>query len=823
MYHSTWAAPVKPQFAARVRSADFLTDVRQGGVLWARVELWILGRDSNKARETVEYGHFSEDGREYIITRVPTPRPWQNFISNRSYGLTVDAVGAGYSTLPISPGNRVTLEGHGKVFYLRDRDTGVHWSLTWQPVGGEYESFRCRHGVGYSVFEMSRGGIESSLRVFVPLSDPVEVWTARLRNAGAGPRRLTLFPFVEWHLAPYLRPWDNYRNYIESHWREDEGLVVGTLWEPARPGVTYHGFAGVSPEAGGYDTEYAAFIGSGSLAAPEAVVRGACGDGDMPGDGRACAAFAVEVDLAPGEEKVVTLIVGFAADPAERKRLRDRYLGAAAAEEAFARVREHWRKVSQQPRIETPDPRLDRMTNLWLKANIWQLTTVLRENLRGYRDTLQDAMGVVSFDAERAREVLLTALAYQYPEGHVPRQFSYAGGPHDERIYNDCPLWIALALSRYLKETGDRGILDAQVPFFGSEERATVFEHARRAIDWVEARRGWHDLIRIDRGDWCDAFDQIGAAGKGVSVWLSQAVHLGLLEMAELCELRGEGELAARYRGQAAGLRAALEEHAWDGDWYLCAVSDRGRRLGAKGEPTMEIYLNSQSWAAIGRAGSEERIARALDSADEKLECRYGPQVFAPHYTEYDPDVGRISVLRPGCGENGTVYVHAAVFNLLANLMARRPDRALEILRKIAPMMEAHDPEVTQAAPYAYVNSYVGPCYPAHEGRTLTNWYTSSASWTLFAITDWMLGVRAEHDGLRIDPCLPGDWERASLRRAWRGAEYEVHITKPKGLVTGRVSVVVDGEPVEGNLIPAFSDGRRHRVEVKIAAPEGES
>jgi cellobiose phosphorylase len=163
------------------------------------------------------------------------------------------------------------------------------------------------------------------------------------------------------------------------------------------------------------------------------------------------------------------------------------------------------------------------------------------------------------------------------------------------------------------------------------------------------------------------------------------------------------------------------------------------------------------------------------------------------------------------------VYVHAAVFYALANLIARRPDRAMEVLRRIAPMLEAHDPEVTQAAPYAYVNSYVGPCYPAHEGRTLANWYTSSCSWTLLTITDWLLGVRPTYDGLLIDPCLPSDWERASLRREWRGASYEITIEKPKGVQGGRSArLTVDGKEQEGNLVPPLGDDRLHRVTVEI-------
>jgi len=768
-----------------------------------------------------DYGHFSDDGREYVITRFPTPRSWENYLSNGEYGLRVDETGAGYSVLPVSPGCRITYAAAGepfsKVFYLRDEDSGRHWSLTWQPVGELYDSYCCRHGLGYTVFEMAVDDIESELRVCVPLQDQVEIWTATLRNTGSRPRRLTIFPYVEWHLAAHARPWDNYRNYLQAHWSQQDRLIIATLAEPARPGQHYHAFAAVTPQANSYDTDRATFLGDGSRAAPEAVATGACRNSDMPGDGRAIAAFAVHLQLAPGEEKVVSLLIGFAAEGNERHRLCSWYLGAELAEDAFRKLRRYWESLAQQPHVQTPDPRLDRMTNLWLKANIQQLARVIREGVRGYRDNLQDSMGIVSFDSASAQRLITDALVHQYADGHAMRQVSYNGAPHDLRVYNDSPLWLVFAVARYLKETGEFGFLDDTLPFFESGEEASVFEHLRRAVDWLDQRRGHHDLIRIDRGDWCDALDEVGKEGRGVSVWLSQAFHLGLREFADMCGLRGEEALTEDCRQHADRLRKTIEQHAWDGDWYLCGISDSGRRLGAKGDEAMEIYLNTQSWAAIGKVGSPERIARSFESADAKLSTEFGPLLLAPHFREYDPDVGRLSVLRPGCGENGTVYVHAAVFYFLANVMARRPDRAMEILRQIAPMMEAQDPAVTQAAPYAYVNSYVGPCYPAHAGRSLTNWYTSSASWTLLAITDWLLGVRPEYQGLTIDPCLPTDWDGASLRRKWRGAEYQVRITKPKGIVGRVVSLRVDGEErAPGDSVAPHGDGQRHVVEVEI-------
>jgi cellobiose phosphorylase/cellobionic acid phosphorylase len=769
----------------------------------------------------MQFGHFSDDGREYVITRFPTPRPWENFLSNHQYGVKVDESGAGYSVLPTAPGCRITHASAGepfsKVFYLRDRESGRHWSLTWQPVAHPYEKFQCRHGLGYTIFEMECEGLETELRVFVPLADPVEVWTATIRNPGDRPRSLTLLPYLEWHLSPYLKPWDNYRNYIGARWSSDEQLVMAEVMDPAHPGNSFVGFAGLDPMPASWDTERAAFIGDGSLAAPAAVTRGRCANSDMPGDGRAVAAFAVDLELEPGAQATVTLVIGFSRDAAERDRLRRRYLGVEQAESALHALGESWRGLERQPFIQTPDPRLDRMTNLWLKANIQQLSRMIREGIRGYRDTLQDVIGLASFDAETARRRLVEALSHQYADGHAPRQFSYNGGPHDLRVYNDSPLWLIFATARYLKETGDFGLLDEAVPFLDGDESAAVFEHLRRAVEWVDQRRGYYGLIRIDRGDWCDALDEVGKEGKGVSVWLSQAFHLALVEFVDICRLHGDENLAQGYRQCADDLREKIEDHTWDGGWYLCAISDNGRRLGAEGEPAMEIYLNSQSWSAIGQAGDPARIARALDSADAKLDSPYGPLLLDPPYRAYDPDVGRLSVLRLGCGENGTVYVHAAVFYALANLMARRPDRALEVLRRIAPMMGADDPEVTQAAPYSYVNSYVGPCYPAHEGRTLANWYTSSCSWTLLAITDWLLGVRPTYDGLLIDPCLPSDWEGASLRREWRGAYYEITITKPRGPVGGRVEVSLDGVAQPGNVVPAFSDGRRHVVEVKVS------
>ncbi len=764
----------------------------------------------------VDYGHFSEDGREYIITRVPTPRPWDNYLSNPTYGMKIDAVGSGHSRLPVTPGNRITRAEPGQVFYLKDNESPAYWSLTFGPVGGDCESYQCRHGVGYSIFEMKKEGIESSLRAFVPLQDQCEVWTISLRNATDRPRKLTLFPFTEWHLAPLFVAWDNYCNYVQSHYVGDEQLIVATLAEPSNSGQYYHAFAGVSAPIAGYENETAVFTGAGGLLAPAAVVSGACTNGDMPGDGRACAAFAVPIELAPGEEKSINLLVGYAGDPETRARLKQSYLDPGAAAVEFQRVLEYWRKLEAQPLIETPDPRVDRMTNLWLKYNALMLTQVIRENYRGYRDMLQDALAVASFAPEAAKEIILLGCASLYPDGHAPRQVAYAGQEHDLRVYNDSPLWLILALTRYLKETGEMALLDEQTGFFLAEGQASVFEHARLAVDWLNGKRGWHDLIRIDRGDWCDALTGVGPEGKGISVWLTQAFHLAVVEFAELCQATGRAEMAAHYRDIAAGIDAALQEHAWDGNWYLAAISDKGVRLGKAGDKAMEIYVNSQSWAIIGQCTPPERAAACLDAADAKLSSKWGPLTINPPYFSYDPNVGRLSVLRPGCGENGTVYVHAAVFYALANFMARRPDRALEVFEQICPLMEGHDPAVTHAAPYAFVNSYVGPSYPSHEGRTTTNWYTSSCNWTFLIMTDYLLGVRAEYDGLRLDPVLPTAWEGARLRRNWRGADYDIVIRKPAGVV-GRVkSVTVDGKPRGGQLLPVFADGALHGVEVEL-------
>jgi cellobiose phosphorylase len=615
-----------------------------------------------------------------------------------------------------------------------------------------------------------------------------------------------------------MRPWDNYHNYLQAHWSEAEELIVASLTDPVRPWITFFAFAAMNPDPTAYDTDHEVFIGDGSLAAPAAVRGGECTGSDMPGDGRAVAAFSTHIDLEPGQQETVHLVVGFSPEAEERKRLRRSYLAPDRIEEEFRRLRQQWEKIFLQPRIETPDPRLDRMVNIWLKANVVHLTQSLREGIRGYRDTLQDAMGMVSFDPSRARELLVTSLSHQYADGHAVRQFAYDSRPHDLRVYNDSPLWIILSTARYLKETGEFSLLDEEAPFFESDEQGTVFDHVRRAADWVDQRRGWHDLIRVDRGDWCDGFDQAGWKGKGVSFWLSQAFHLALIEVSEICDLKGDGGAAAAYREKARELRNRVEEHGWDGEWYLWAISDSGRRLGTKGDPAMEIYINTQAWAVIGQTADRARADFALDSVDRLLDCRFGPLMMNPPFRSYDPDVGRLSVMPPGCGENGTVYVHAAVFHFLANLMARRPDRALEILRKIAPMMEEQDPEETRAAPYAYVNSYVGPSHPAHEGRTLTSWYTSSGSWTLFAVTDWLLGVRPTYQGLLIDPCLPASWRAASLRRAWRGANYRISITKEEGVTEGRVSLTVDGKPHPDQLIPPHADGASHHVVVQIAA-----
>lgn len=766
--------------------------------------------DHDELVSKTKYGYFTDDGKEYVCTNPITTRPWINLISNHRYGVAFSQVGGGYSLLHpnrrINKTHGIRSDAPGKYIYIRDNDTGDFWTTNYMPVRREYEYYRYRAGCGYSIIESETQGIESSFRIFVPVDEsPVDVWTVSIKNTSAKKRNLSVFPYVSWHLATATHA-DNDTRWFSLAKKETDSMLIGTYQDPLLIPTVYTAFLATSLPVIGYECNDDNFKGGhyGELSNPRAVREGKCTNEDA-GNTQIVGCFQHNLTLAPGQRITFNLVQGYSTDPSERKALADKYLKDPDTE--YKHVKTYWDNKLSKINIETPDPVFNRSVNRWLTYQVYQCTRWCRSDSAryGYRDVLQDIRGILSLEPEYALTRFLEALQYQWSDGHCLRQWS-ATGDHDNRPYMDSPYWIVFFLSAYLKETGDLGILEKNVKYFDKGD-GTVYDHAKRAYDWLHEKRGEHGLSLLGGGDVNDSFDWAGKDMRGESMWLSEAYYWGLKELEEIaCRINDEDrQLLCRKR--ANELSEAFNKCAWDGQWFLRAFDDRGCTIGSNSDKCCKIHLYSQTWAALSEIAPRERLIEALESADKLLEIECGVLRHWPAFDGPDPNIGKFSTLVG----HPVVYVHGNTYKIAADIKMGRGDKAFATFKKILPCRRDNDPKGAKAEPWAFPNSYGNMDDP---GRSEVGWFTGSASWLFFTATEWMPGIIPDYDGLRVKPCIPSAWKKLKLRRPYRNAIYNITINNPDGLQSGVKKVTVDGSEIGGTLIKPHSDGKEHTVDV---------
>ncbi len=773
-------------------------------------------RKRKKAGRERKIGSFSSDRGEYVIQEMRLVRPWFNSMANKRYAVWLSHAGGGYSihdlTLRMNPYDERRDEP-GKFVYVRDDATGEFWSCSFKPVMDPRAEYLTRVGRNYTVFECSRQGVETGLRVLVPVDEAVEVWTVRVKNSSRKDKRLSVFPFLSWQVSTAVFADDAYQWYSRA-WRDSERVLAVSYNDRHRLEEEFVGFVGLSVRPSGWETSERAFLGDyyAGYARPRAVLSGKLQGREAFAE-QACAAFRVRMKLRPGQEKCFHLIAGFATDAEDRARLVERFSDDAEVERAFDANGAYWEGFSAKAFISTPERKLDPWANVWLKYQV--AVSAVRSRTKsmrfGYRDILQDLRGLLPFEPEYVRSRLLEPLRYQFADGHALRQWSRVGSDHDARDYFDSSLWLTHALCAYVKETGDLSALDETSPFFDSDERATFLEHALRGIEYVWSRQGAHGLCLIGHGDINDPFDMVGRGGRGESVWLTQFLHYVLLEMEGLACFTGRDELARTCAERASVLREAVNGPGWDGEWFVRCFDDGGEPIGSKRNDEGSIHLLSQSWAILSGAGTEEHARKALESVERLLCTDRGYATLRPPYTRKSDRIGQFTALLSHM--NGNTYVHHTAFHIAALVRAGMPERALEALLRLLPLEPKGLKDTAECEPYALTNCFLV------EGSERPNeaqdpWATGGTSWLHFTLTEHMLGARPDYEGLRIDPCIPAKWRKCSLRREFRGAVYEIEIRNPEGVNRGVKEVRVDGGTLDGDLIRPHADGRVHRVRV---------
>ena len=798
-------------------------------------------------------GGFVAGGEEYAIylrNGNLTPVPWSNILANPYFGSQVSESGAGYTWAENSRENKLTpwhndpvMDLPGEVCYLRDDESGELWSLTCFPIH-EVEPYNVYHGWGYSRFEHNSHGIFQEGTVFVPQNDSLKVWQISLRNLDQEARKISLTYYVEWVLgvqrevnAPYI--------VTEMHESSGALLARNTYQEvfPDREAFLCVQTVGEKPERT-WTGDRIEFIGrNGTLQKPVALARETLTNstGVMYNP---CGAIQVKLNLEPGEEKQVLILLGQARSREDLNNLTLKYAQPFEVNKALQEVRDFWSKLVNNVQVVTPDKSMDLILNGWLiyqtlSCRLWARSAFYQAGgAYGFRDQLQDVLALLHAYPELTKKQILLHAAHQYQEGDVQHWWHEETKRGIRTKFSDDLLWLPYTVMRYLEHTQDEEILDWEVPFLEdrplgpdederysetkvSKELGSLFEHCLRAIE-RSLHFGSHGLPLMGTGDWNDGMNRVGREGKGESVWLGWFLYTILEGFADVCQRREAHDITQRYRQTAKELARNLNEKAWDGQWYRRAYLDNGQPLGSIYNQECKIDALAQAWSVISGAALSEKALQAMQAVDRELVWREHSLVclLTPPFENTEPSPGYIQGYPPGIRENGGQYTHGVIWCIIAWAKLGEGEKAWELFQMINPINHA----LTQSDVQRYkVEPYViaADVYAAEPniGRGGWTWYSGAAGWMYQAGLEWILGVQRRGERLYLKPCIPKTWGEYSLTYRNNQTTYQIHVQNPLHKNTGGSKLELDGQELEIISEPYISlvdDGKEHEVRLVL-------
>lgn len=780
----------------------------------------------------MNYGYFDDNAKEYVITRPDTPRPWSNYLGSIEYGAIVTNNAGGYSFFRSALNSRflrirsnaVPADQPGRYFYLRDQVSGDYWSASWQPVGKPLAKYKsvCRHGTAYTVITSRYAGIETESTYFVPLGQAFEYWRLRVTNKTKRERRLSVFTYCEfascWNMPNDLSNLQYSQFIVKAAVTPD--AILGMSSHPYKPwdGVTLEGcdrtwMKLVGAPLAGYETVRERFLGSiyNTYANPGAVAQGRCSDFLAEGE-NGCGTLQADLTLQAGETRELLVLLGLGTPDSHGRATIAEYGHPARCEAELSKLKVYWHGLLSAIKVRTPDPDFDHMVNVWNAYNAlityaWSRHASLiyngeRDGL-GFRDTVQDFLGVTPLMGGEIRGRLELMLTGQVANGGaipVIKPFSHRPGhepppPDDEYRSDDCQ-WFFNAVPAYVAETGDLGFYRKVLPYADHGE-APVLGHLRRALEFNLERSGRNGLPCGLRADWNDC---VKMGYHGESVMVAFQLRYGLVNYAAITERLALPAEAAWARAELAKLDARIQKAAWDGEWFLWAIGEDGHRYGSAQEEEGQIYINTQVWAVISGAASPEQARRAMNAVKERLATPYGIMLSAPPFTKTPPTVMAGVIYNHGIKENAGIFCHTQSWAVIAEALLGDGDRAYEYYRAYMPAAYNDRAEIREIEPYVHGQTTYAPCN-RNAGKTRVPWLSGTVSWSYYTAVQWILGVRPEPDGLRIDPCIPKHWPGFKMTRVFRGKTLKIEVKNPDGVCRGVKSLIVDRRPVTGNLI----------------------
>ena len=767
------------------------------------------------------FGHFDDASREYVITRPDTPWPWINYMGTEDFFSLISNTAGGYCFCKDAKFRRilryryngVPMDAGGRYYYIKDGSSV--WNPGWKPCKTPLDSYECRHGMGYTRITGVKDGLKADVLFFVPIGHRCEVHRVRLTNTGSVARQIQLYSFAEWCLWNASTDMENFQRNLSTGEVELEGNVIYHKTE-YRERRNHYAFFGVNRAFDGFDTDRETFIGMyNGFEAPQQVLAGISGNSVAHG-WSPIASHRFSLTLEPGATEELIFVLGYVENAQEEKferpgvinkakakKMMEAFATGAQVDAAFAQLKAFWDNLLSRFTLQSGVPELDRTVNIWNQYQC-MITFFFSRSASyfesgigrgmGFRDSNQDLAGIVHLIPERARQRILDIAATQFPDGGCYHQYQPLTKRGNNDIgggFNDDPLWLIFGTVAYIRETGDFGILDEAVPFDNKPgTEVSLLEHLKISFKHVTDNLGPHGLPLIGRADWNDCLnlncfsdnpdesfqttENKTTGSKAESLMIAGLFVAEGRDFAELLEKIGDSA-ATGVKAAVAAMETAVKQHGWDGEWFLRAYDYYGNKIGSHENKEGKVFIESQGWCTMARIGADEGLCdKALDSAVNYLECEHGLVLNTPAYTSYIKDYGEISSYPEGYKENAGIFCHNNPWVIIGEAMAGRADDAWRHYCKITPAF-TKDQALRKVEPYVFCQMVAGKdAFRPGEGKN--SWLTGTAAWTWKAVSEAILGIKPQFDGLLIEPCIPLKYGNYKIHRRFRDAEYDLTI-----------------------------------------------
>lgn len=813
----------------------------------------------------MKFGYFDDEKKEYVITSPRTPLPWINYLGSENFFSLISNTCGGYSfykdakllRLTRYRYNNVPMDSNGHYYYIKDGDT--IWNPGWMPAKTELDTYSCRHGMGYSIFSGSKNGLTAELTSFVPVGERCEIGKLTLTNNSQKAKHFSVFSYVEFCLWNAMDDMTNFQRNFSTGEVEIHGSAIYHKTE-YRERRNHYAVYAVNAPITGFDTDRDAFLGSyGENSAPEVITQGVSRNSVASG-WAPIGSHHLDVTLDAGESKTYVFVLGYIENPAEEKwvgRPEDNMINRKPAEDLLSRfdtaqkvdtallaLKKYWEDLLSHFTISSGEEKLDRMVNIWhqyqcmVTFNMSRSASYFESGIgrgMGFRDSCQDLLGFVHLIPDRARERILDIASTQFEDGSAYHQYQPLTKKGNSDIgsgFNDDPLWLIAGTAAYIKETGDYTILDEMTPYDSDASKATSFmEHLRRSFHYTLNHLGPHGLPLIGRADWNDclnlncfstepgeSFQTFGSSEgpNAESIFIAGMFVRYGKDYVTICRRRGMDAEASLAEKAIFDMEKKVLDAGWDGEWFLRAYDNYSNKIGSKECEEGKIFIEPQGFCVMAEIGLEEgNCLKAMESVERYLDTEYGIVLLQPPYRRYHVELGEISSYPPGYKENGGIFCHNNPWISIAETVIGRGNRAWQIYTRTCPAYIEDISEIHRTEPYVYSQMIAGKNAP-NFGEAKNSWLTGTAAWTFLDVSQYILGICPDYDGLIVNPCIPSSLSGFTVKRDFRGVTYHIEVRNPKHVEKNVVSMAVDGLPVDGMMIPIPSDKKEVSVVVTM-------